>query len=620
MINISKLCYSVGHRLLFDDVSCVFDQLKYGVVGRNGAGKSTLLKLIAREIKPDSGTITVRLGKRIAYLPQELTFSSPLTVFDEASTVFAQVLKLEEEKLHLEEQLAAGAGDEHLIERYLIVEARARTVDKHKIHERVASILNGLGFVGALQHKLVQELSLGWRMRLVLAKLLLQDADFYLFDEPTNHLDLVGKEWFFEFLRTASFGFLLVTHDRYFLDGACERIAEVENGEVMLYDGNFSKYVAQKEEQQLIKRASYDRQQREIEKKQATIDRFKAGTKSKMAQSMIKQLAKVERIEIEPPLPVIHIVLPPIEKPSVHVLTVKNVAYGYGDKPLFSQVNFEILRGQKVALIAPNGAGKTTLFNIIAGLLKPQHGTVIMGQYVTTALFVQDQARALNPARTIFDQVSELVDAPEKTIRAMLGSFLFTGDDAYKKIGVLSGGEKNRVAMAIVFLKKANFLLLDEPTNHLDLPSKEILSQALLKYQGTVLFVSHDQAFINKIATHIIELTPEGTHMYEGNYDMYLLTKRQQPSHTVPTATINEKTNNTSSHPPASAHKQSAHDHKRVQWLERRIQYLESKLLTLSQELVQYPYHTPDHQRILTNVNDCTKELEICTAEWHEKS
>ncbi len=624
MINISNLSYSVGHRLLFDNVSCVFDQLKYGVVGRNGAGKSTLLKLISRDtIKPDNGKIVVRLKKRIAYLPQELTFTSTLSVFDEAYTVFADQLKLEQEKFELEEQLSLGSGDtEQLIERYIVVEELVRFFDKNTLAQRTGMILAGLGFTVPLQQKLVSELSLGWRMRLVLAKLLLQDADFYLFDEPTNHLDLIGKEWFFEFLRTAPFGFLLVTHDRYFLDGACERIVDVENGDITMYDGNFSKYLMQKEETQRVKRAAYERQQREIERKQATIDRFRAGTKSRMAQSMSKQLSKIERIEIEPPLPSINITLPAIEQPSAIVLTVKNVTYGYDSaKPLFSHINFEIVRGQKVALVAPNGAGKSTLFNIIAGLLKPQEGTVVAGQYVTTALFVQDQGQALNGTRTIFEEICLSVDVPEKVIRAMLGAFLFTGDDVHKKIAVLSGGEKNRVAMAKVILQKTNFLLLDEPTNHLDLPSKDILCQALLRYQGTILFVSHDQDFVNRIATHIIELTPVGACVYEGNYDLYVSIKKQQQQQDVKIP-IEQKPaviQDVSSVTNDKTDRAKSSDYKRIQWLERRISQIEKEVLGLSEELALQPFHSVQHQKCRTNMNNLAKELESCELELQAK-
>jgi len=621
MINLSNIVLSLGHKLLFNNVSCVFEQQKIGLVGRNGAGKSTLLKIIAGQIKPDSGVVTMRLGKRIAYMPQELTFSSELSVFDETCQVFADRLNLEHEKIELEKKLAQGAVNaEALIERYLVVEQAARSVDKHALFERARSVLVGLGFNQDLQNKSVQALSLGWRMRVVLAKLLLQDADFYLFDEPTNHLDLVGKEWFFNFLKQSASGFLLVTHDRYFLDGVCERIVEVENGKLMQYAGNFSRYVVQKEEQLAVKRSAYERQQREIEKKQTTIDRFRASAnRSKMAQSMLKQLEKIELIEIEPPVPVMRIALPPVERPSAVVLSVKNVAYGYDQEPLFKNVTFEILRGQKVALVAPNGAGKTTLFNILAGLVSAQQGTVAMGQFVNMAFFVQDQARALNPAHTVFEEVNLAVDAPEKTVRALLGAFLFSGDEIGKKISVLSGGEKNRVAMVKIFLKKANFLLLDEPTNHLDLPSKEILCQALLKYDGTMLLVSHDQDFINRIATRILELTPQGVHSYEGNYETYLWTKKQQAS---PVSDTDKKrpvpVDPNTAASPQKKNKSAEYDHKRVKWLERRIAQLEKELASQAEELSGYAFHTADHRQIVARMKKMDEELAACLAEWQK--
>lgn len=618
MINLANVTLAFGERFLFDHASCVFDQHKFGLVGRNGAGKSTLLKVIGREIALDSGVITVSRGKTIAYLPQELTFVSSLSIFDEACTAFADKLALGEEKIALEELLATGEGDtEKLIERYLVVEQAARTVDEQALYAKTREVLAGLGFSPKMQQDMVQSLSLGWRMRLLLAKLLLQDADFYLFDEPTNHLDIAGKEWFFNFLKQFKGGFLLVTHDRYFLDGVCERIVEVENGRINLFVGNFSAYLTQKELIQETKRSAYERQQRDIDRRQTTINRFRASaSKSKMAQSMIKQLEKVELVEVDPPLPSINIPLLPITRSSATVLTLKNITFGYDTKPLFKNVNLEIARGQKIALVAPNGTGKTTLFNIVAGLLTPQSGSVIMGQMVSCALFAQDQTAVLNPSNTILEEISQAVDAAERLVRAFLGAFLFSGDDIHKKIAVLSGGEKNRVAMVKVFLKKANFLLLDEPTNHLDLYAKEVLCQALIRYEGTMFFVSHDQDFINRVATCIAELTPDGLHLYEGTYDSYMWLKRKQEEPTEKVSSSNAaESKNTKG---AENTGKKSDTHKRTQALERRIAKVEEELARNAEDLSRYSFHSFEYQKINATTEELNQELIKLNAEWNK--
>ena len=408
IIILNNLRLTYGERDLFDNISAHFeDGQKIGVVGRNGAGKSTLLKIISGQLKPDEGSITLSRQKRIAFLPQEVVLNSHESVYDEVFTVFNVFLELEREQHEIEEQLAAHADDAtQLLERYQVILDALSHFDRGSAEGKAKTILKGLGFSEDNFSTPVNTLSVGWKMRVVLAKLLLQEADFYLFDEPTNHLDMVTKEWFLHFLRNAPFGYLLVTHDRYFLDKGCESIFALSLGKATMYRGNYTRYIKQFNEDQDRLHAAYEQQRKEIARKEDTINRFRASaTKAKMAQSMIKQLAKVERIQIDPIEPTFSTTFPPVERSGKTVLTVKDLSYDYGEKLLFKKASCEVQRGHKVALVAMNGMGKSTLFDLIAGRLELQSGSVDFGHNVKFALFEQDQAKALNANKTVFEEV-----------------------------------------------------------------------------------------------------------------------------------------------------------------------------------------------------------------------
>ena len=528
MIFVKNLSLQFGSQLVFDNISCnLSDKDKVGLVGRNGTGKSTLLKVIAGYQDYDKGDIETSSHFKIAYMPQEVVITSNKNVVDEAMASFEYLHKLKEESDQLEPIIMDDPTEEQMT-RYCEI---AHELLEHNFDEKRAQaqrILMGLGFDLEKQQKSVSQLSVGWRMRIVLAKLLLQDADFYLFDEPTNHLDITAKNWFLDFLKTGSFGYLLVCHDRYFLDKACNKTYELSMGKLTIYHGNYSYYIVQKKTRQEHLERAHEQQQREIKQQERTIERFKASaSKATAMQSMVKKLEKIERVEIERGPRVMNLKLQTPERSGHYVLTVKDVAHSFNQK-LFDHVSFEIQREEKAALIAPNGTGKTTLFNLIAKKLPLQHGSISLGHNVTVALFDQDQEKILDPNKTILDEViASCPRIPESQIRATLGALLFSGDDIFKKTKVLSGGERNRVAMAKVILSNANFLLLDEPTNHLDIESKEVILNALQQYQGTILFVSHDQDFVNKLASKIIELTPKGVKTYDGNYEQYLDVQEQ---------------------------------------------------------------------------------------------
>lgn len=588
MIKLQDLNLAFGQRHLFDQFSLMINaDQKIGLVGRNGSGKSTLFKIIAGVQGYDSGSVELEKGRTIAYLSQEVTLLSEKTVLDETFSVFAHLTELERERDELDAYFhdpATDKNDHEKLERYAHVQHALMDSDKNALLVRTKMMLAGLGFDDAWLQKPVSQLSVGWKMRVVLAKLLLMNADFYLFDEPTNHLDMVSKEWFLGFLKQASFGFLLVSHDRYFLDHACKKIVALARGNGKLYHGNYTAYLVQKEQDDLALEKAFLQQQREIKVKQANIDRFKASaSRASQAQSWIKQLEKIELITIEKKPAPITLHFDSMVRPGKMIMKADRLAFSFGDTPIFSNASCEIERDQKIALIAANGKGKTTFLNVVMGKYPCQQGTVTVGHNVSVAFFEQEQERALDSNKTIYDEVESVCTTSEmrQRIRTILGAFLFPGDDVNKKIGVLSGGERNRVAMAKVLLTNANFLILDEPTNHLDLESKEILLKALKDYTGTILFVSHDRTFLDELATHIFELTPKGINRYEGNYSAYLYYKSVQqdgcslsfPPQQASIAVKKEK---------QTGGKQQYEQRKKIQSLESKIEKLEAELNRLN--------------------------------------
>lgn len=590
MIQLKSISLAFGEHIIFDSVSAAFAQnQRIGLVGRNGAGKSTLLKIIAGQIQPDHGTVALAKELRIAYMPQEIVLLSQKTVLEEAFSVFD-----------------AHMQDEHT----------AYLFDSSAAQARTTRILKGLGFTEETMKKTVDTLSVGWRMRLVLAQLLLHDADFYLFDEPTNHLDIVTKEWFLQFLKNAKFGYLFISHDKYYLDQVCDFIFELERGKGTLFTGNFSRYLVLKEQQQEQIRATYERQSREVEQKMKTIERFRASaTKASMAQSMLKQVEKIELVKPESPLASITFNFPPVQRPHSIVLTTEKCSYAYNNSIIFKGASLEVKRGEKVALIAANGKGKTTFLNCIMGKLAVQTGTITYGSNVQAAFFEQEQLAVLDPKRTVLEEVMYTSEASESLIRNFLGSFLFSGDDVHKKIAVLSGGERNRVAMVKVLLKNANLLILDEPTNHLDLYAKQVLLNALQQYQGTILFVSHDHEFLNTIATRIIELTPDSLYSYTGNYEAYLLQKQytQSLKMTETNASLSDKKPNKT---------EVVYNASKIREIRKEITSLEAKITKHEQqlneinELLVNAYGTPEHALLFDTLIKTQKIIDEATEKW----
>lgn len=606
LIILKNLTLSYGDRKLFNGINATFDvDQKVGIVGRNGSGKSTLLKVISGYEKLDDGAVIKNPNKTIAYLPQEMVLRSEKNVYDEAFTVFDRFLKMEKELVQIEHKLDAGEGDTDLLERYQIVQDTLAHFDRPQAEQRTKEILKGLGFPEQRFNEPVSTLSVGWKMRLALAKLLLQNADFYLFDEPTNHLDITAKEWFYAFLKSAPFGFLLVTHDRYFLEHACDAIFELSHGNGTMFYGNFNRYVVQKKEQRSMLEATRKRQEREIAQKKATAERFRASaSKAKTAQNLFRQIEKIKLVELDPVEPTISLRFPQAERPGKVVLTIDDVSHQFDGKELFKNGSAEIARGKKIAIIAPNGTGKTTLFNLIAGKLPLQNGEIEFGHNVSHALFEQDQTRVLNPNKTVMEEVQEAcANIPDEMIRGFLGGFLFSGDDVHKKIKVLSGGEKNRVAMVKVLLQKANFLLLDEPTNHLDLYAKAVLLQALQQYDGTILFVSHDHAFIQDLATDILELTPNGLYYYPGSYEQFLEDKKRREASETQKQPIFQQTERKKKSPKIGQ--------KELKKREREIEKLEKQIEKEYLILASKEYGSAEYQKCMKRIERIKKSVEL---------
>jgi len=435
---------------------------------------------------------------------------------------------MEQECEHLAGQLAeldhAGVEYEAAAERYSMLQDRFHALDGYALDAQVGGVLTGLGFSKEDWARQTDEFSGGWQMRIALAKLLLAKPNLLLLDEPTNHLDLETRNWLEEYLKNYPFGYILISHDRYFLDVTIDRTVEIWNKRLNVYQGNYTKYLSQKDERRNQLEAAYRNQREQIEHLEAFINRFRAqATKAKQVQSRIKELEKIERIEIPEEEPVIHFSFPQPPPSGRMVVEAEGLSKSYGDKVVLNNVKFGIERGDRVALVGVNGAGKSTLIKLLTGVETPTIGQVKMGHNVVSEYFAQDQYKVLDGDARMLDDISRAaLKVPESELRSLLGCFLFRGDDVFKKLGVLSGGERNRFALARILVSPSNFLLLDEPTNHLDMRAKDVLLEAIAAFSGTVVFVSHDRDFIDRLATRVLEVEGGQVNSYEGNYEDYL--------------------------------------------------------------------------------------------------
>ncbi len=521
-----------GPRVLFLEADWLIrNQEKTALVGANGTGKSTLMKILAGLETLDYGSIERTRGMSIGYLPQEGLELAGRTVFEECLTVFDELHDMEREIERLAGQMAVldheGAEYQSVAERFSLLQDRFHALDGYALDAQVGAVLTGLGFGKEDWARQTGEFSGGWQMRIALAKLLLAKPLLLLLDEPTNHLDLDTRNWLEDYLKNYSFGYILISHDRYFLDVTIDRTVEIWNKRLTVYHGNYSKYLTQKDERREQLMAAYRNQRERIEHLEAFISRFRyQATKARQVQSHIKELEKIERIEVPEEEPVIHFKFPQPPPSGRMVAEAEGLAKSYGPKRVFTGARFTIERGDRIALVGVNGAGKSTMIKLLTGAEMPTSGTIRLGHNVAVEYFAQDQYKVLNPEARMLDDISRAARrVPEVELRSLLGCFLFSGDDVFKPLGVLSGGERNRFALARILVSPSNFLLLDEPTNHLDMRAKDVLLDALAHYSGTVIFVSHDRYFIDRLATRVIEIESGAVTAYEGNYEDYLRRK-----------------------------------------------------------------------------------------------
>lgn len=539
-VNLSGVSVAFGNRDVLDKVNINISQdSRIALAGANGSGKSTLLKIAAGLSKPDSGTVSIQKGSRVSYLPQSGIVFSGVPLIAEAEKAFSCFEEMIERMHVIEKELAAAAGanaKEAALSRLL--------EEHHNIHESILAsgyyerekeidrILTGLGFSRGDFNKMTEEFSGGWQMRIALARTLLEKPDIMLLDEPTNYLDIEARQWLEEFISRFSGGVIIVSHDRFFLDVTCSEVIELFAGRLNRYKGNYSHYekTRQQELQSLVSR--YERQQEEIARIEYFIRKFRSNaSKASLVQSRIKQLDNIERIEIPESLKKIHFHFPSPPHSGKDVLAIEGLDKYYGSYHALKDINLSITRGEKIALAGKNGAGKSTLLRILSGSDRLFSGTFRLGKDVKCGYFSQDFEATLTGENTIIEEIESI--SPTELIpllRNLLGAFLFRGDDIFKKISYLSGGEKNRIALLKLLLHPVNLLVLDEPTNHLDLNSKDILLDALKNYSGTLIFVSHDRYFIENLATRVIELDEGAAKDYPGDYEYYIWSKEKTES------------------------------------------------------------------------------------------
>ena len=634
ILSCQSICKSFGEKVILQDASFhIEEREKAALIGNNGAGKTTLLRIIMEEISADSGQVVIAKDKKIGYLAQYQDIHGHHTIYEELMTTKQYILDMEDKIRSLEQEMKYVAGDklESLMNNYTRLTHQFERENGYAYKSEIVGVLKGLGFEEEDYGKQIENLSGGQKTRVALGKLLISKPDILLLDEPTNHLDMESIAWLETYLLNYPGAVFIVSHDRYFLDKVVTKIVEIEAAQMRMYEGNYSAYALKKAQLRDAQYKAYLNQQREIKHQEAVITKLRSFNREKSikrAESRVKMLDKIQRIE--KPIEIdnqMRISLEPRFISGNDVLTVEGLSKAFPGQTLFTDINFEIKRGERVALIGNNGTGKTTILKILNGIVAADAGRFALGSKVQIGYYDQEH-HVLHMEKTIFQEISDTYPTLTETeIRNMLAAFLFTGDDVFKLISSLSGGERGRVSLAKLMLSEANFLILDEPTNHLDIASKEILEEALNSYTGTVLYVSHDRYFINQTATRIMDLTNQAIVNYIGDYDYYLekkdeMTRIYAPAQETAAQEVKENVSETKLTWQQQKEEQALKRKREneLKKVEARIEELEARDKEIDETMV-----LPD---ICTNVAECTKlsrekaaiaeELEGLYEKWEE--
>lgn len=641
MISLVNLSKHYPSKTLFDNLSLKISlKERMAIIGPNGAGKSSLLKMIAGLLEPDSGQVVLPVGSRIGYLPQDLEIVSDRTAVHEVVGGDVALQRIEDEMQDLEEKMSLPDGlseneMNRLLARYGDLQTRFSSSGGFEQEANARRILAGLNFSISQMDTKVSQLSGGWRMRVALARTLITQPEILLLDEPTNHLDIPSIEWLEEFLNQFSGSVLLISHDRTFMNHVINGVIELLHGKATVFHGNYDTYLTLREAQREAQEAAYERQQQEIAHIQSFVDRFRAkASKATQAQSRLKALDKIERIKLDSDERTVKFKFPQPPRSGNIVITLKEVSKSFAERLIIPPLDFVLHRGSKIALVGPNGAGKSTLLRMMAGVLKPDAGTCMLGTNVTLTYFAQHQLETLDPHHTVLEAMEDAApDTESQTrIRSLLGAFLFRQDEAYKKVSVLSGGEKSRLALARMLLVPSNFILLDEPTNHLDISSRECLENALSAYTGTLAFITHDRHLIETIATDILEVTPGRILPYLNTpYTIYLEKRKATAALSPPEPVPSGGKQEVRSTDPAMASQNPREDtdllRKKMERIETDIESVAKTITILEQELSDPKFqNNPDYKlksekkKIEKKIEEAQVRRETLTKEWEKEA